>query len=134
MSAKPKDEALPIEFDARSSPALVTVVVQDHLTGDVRMVAHASAEALSKTLETRRARFWSRAGGGLWEKGQTSGNALEVRRVLVDCDADCVIYEAEPRGPSCHTGAPSCFFQVIGADGKLAQGAEQPQTALARLE
>jgi phosphoribosyl-ATP pyrophosphohydrolase/phosphoribosyl-AMP cyclohydrolase len=124
-------EKLPIEFDAAG---LVTVVVQDHLTGDVRMVAHATAEAVQKTLETGRATFWSRSRGELWEKGQTSGNALAVRRVLVDCDSDCLIYEAEPHGPTCHTGAPSCFFQVLEDSQHLAQRAEQPQTVLARLE
>jgi phosphoribosyl-ATP pyrophosphohydrolase/phosphoribosyl-AMP cyclohydrolase len=124
-------EKLPIDFDAAG---LVTVVVQDHLTGDVRMVAYATVEAVKKTLETGKATFWSRSRGELWEKGQTSGNALSVRRVLVDCDADCLIYEAEPHGPTCHTGAPSCFFQVLDKDAHLAQRAEQPQTVLARLE
>src|SRR5262249_43956331 len=122
---------LPIEFDAAG---LVTVVVQDHLTGEVRMVAHATVEAVRKTLDTGRATFWSRSRGELWEKGQTSGNALVVGRVLVDCDSDCLIYQAEPHGSTCHTGAPSCFFQVLQADGRLAQRAEQPQTLVARLE
>jgi phosphoribosyl-ATP pyrophosphohydrolase/phosphoribosyl-AMP cyclohydrolase len=124
-------EKLPIEFDAAG---LITVVVQDHLSGDVRMVAHATVEAVRKTLETGKATFWSRSRGELWEKGQTSGNALDVRRVLVDCDADCLIYEAEPHGPTCHTGAPSCFFQVLDKDAHLVMRAEQPQTVLARLE
>jgi phosphoribosyl-ATP pyrophosphohydrolase/phosphoribosyl-AMP cyclohydrolase len=124
-------EKLPLDFDAAG---LVTVVVQDHLTGDVRMVAHATVEAVNKTLETGKATFWSRSRGELWEKGQTSGNALDVRRVLVDCDADCIIYEVEPHGPTCHTGAPSCFFQVLTPTARLAQRAEQPQTVLARLE
>jgi phosphoribosyl-ATP pyrophosphohydrolase/phosphoribosyl-AMP cyclohydrolase len=124
-------EKLPIDF---GDAGLVTVVVQDRLTGDVRMVAHATTEAVAKTLETGKATFWSRSRGELWEKGQTSGNALAVRRVLVDCDADCLIYEADPHGPTCHTGAPSCFFQVLDKDAHLAQRAEQPQTVLARLE
>jgi phosphoribosyl-AMP cyclohydrolase / phosphoribosyl-ATP pyrophosphohydrolase len=123
-------EKLPFKFDAQG---LVTVVVQDHLTGEVRLVAHASIEAVQATLDTGRATFWSRSRGELWEKGQTSGNDIVVKRVLVDCDADCLVYLAEPHGPSCHTGAPSCFFQAI-KDGAIVQKAEQPQTVLARLE
>jgi phosphoribosyl-ATP pyrophosphohydrolase/phosphoribosyl-AMP cyclohydrolase len=107
--------------------------VQDHLTGEVRMVAYATAEAIEKTVQTGRATFWSRSRGELWEKGRTSGNAIEVRRVLVDCDADCVVYSSEPHGASCHTGAESCFFQVL-ENGALSQASDQPQTILATLE
>jgi len=120
-------DPLPIQFD---SQGLVPVVVQDHLTGDVRMVAFATSEAVRKTVETGRATFWSRSRGELWEKGRTSGNEIAVYRVLVDCDADCVVYSGEPRGASCHTGAQSCFFQVL-EDGKLLQSSDQPQTLLA---
>jgi phosphoribosyl-ATP pyrophosphohydrolase/phosphoribosyl-AMP cyclohydrolase len=97
------------------------------------MVAHATVEAVQKTLETGRATFWSRSRGELWEKGGTSGNILRVRRVLVDCDADCIIYSADPHGPSCHTGATSCFFQSV-ENHDLDQRSEQPQTVIARLE
>ena len=118
---------------------LLPVVVQDHLTGDVRMVAFASLEAVRATLRTGRATFWSRSRGELWEKGRTSGNTIAVKRVLVDCDADCLIYASEPRGPSCHTGAPSCFFQTLetsrGENGtEVVQKSEQPQTLLATVE
>jgi phosphoribosyl-ATP pyrophosphohydrolase/phosphoribosyl-AMP cyclohydrolase len=122
--------SLPLQFDAQG---LVPVVVQDHLTGDVRMVAFATSEAVQKTVETGRATFWSRSRGELWEKGRTSGNAIAVHRVLVDCDADCVVYSGEPHGASCHTGAQSCFFQILEG-GKLSQAADQPQTILATLE
>jgi phosphoribosyl-AMP cyclohydrolase / phosphoribosyl-ATP pyrophosphohydrolase len=123
-------EKLPLTFDAAG---LLPVVVQDRLTGEIRMLAHATAEAVHATLETGRATFWSRSRGELWEKGRLSGNGVKVSRVLVDCDADALVYLSDPHGPTCHTGAPSCFFQVLeGA--KLAQKAEQPQTTLARLE
>jgi phosphoribosyl-AMP cyclohydrolase / phosphoribosyl-ATP pyrophosphohydrolase len=121
---------LPLQFGEHG---LIPVVVQDHLTGEVRMVAYATAEAIEKTVQTGRATFWSRSRGELWEKGRTSGNAIEVRRVLVDCDADCVVYSGEPHGASCHTGAESCFFQVLD-DGVLSQASDQPQTLLATLE
>src|ERR1700746_1855887 len=100
----------PIHCDERG---LVPVVVQDHLTGEIRMFAYATREAVRKTLETGRATFWSRSRGELWEKGRTSGNEVRVTRVLVDCDSDCLVYSGEPRGNTCHTGAPSCFFQTL---------------------
>jgi phosphoribosyl-AMP cyclohydrolase / phosphoribosyl-ATP pyrophosphohydrolase len=123
---------LPLTFDARG---LIPVIVQDHLTGEVRMFAFASPAAIENTRETGRATFWSRSRGELWEKGRTSGNEIRVVRVLVDCDADCVIYASEPHGPSCHTGAQSCFFQTLEGEtleGMQATGA--PQTLLATLE
>jgi phosphoribosyl-ATP pyrophosphohydrolase/phosphoribosyl-AMP cyclohydrolase len=120
----------PIIFDERG---LVPVVVQDHLTGEIRMLAYATREAVRKTLETGRATFWSRSRGELWEKGRTSGNEVHVTRVLVDCDSDCLIYSGEPHGNTCHTGAPSCFFQTLDGEG-LRQASEQPQTLLSTLE
>jgi phosphoribosyl-AMP cyclohydrolase / phosphoribosyl-ATP pyrophosphohydrolase len=99
---------LTIRYD---DAGLVPVIVQDELTGDVRMMAWANAAALHATRETGRATFFSRSRQELWEKGQTSGNTIAVSRVLVDCDEDCVIYCAIPNGPSCHTGAVSCFFR-----------------------
>ena len=114
-----------MKFDERG---LVPVVVQDERTGEVRMVAYANEEALRRTRETGMATFFSRSRGALWEKGESSGNGIEVSRVLVDCDEDCVLYLGRPRGPSCHTGADSCFFR--DADGAAAE----PSTILARLE
>lgn len=121
---------LPLTFDARG---LVPVVVQDHLTGEIRMVAFATSEAVRNTMRTGRATFWSRSRGELWEKGRMSGNDIHVLRVLVDCDADCVVYSSEPHGNSCHTGAESCFFQALEGD-TLGQSNQQPQTLFAVLE
>jgi phosphoribosyl-AMP cyclohydrolase / phosphoribosyl-ATP pyrophosphohydrolase len=128
--------ALPLTFD---SHGLIPVIVQDHLTGEVRMFAFATPAAIEKTRQTGRATFWSRSRNELWEKGLTSGNAIRVVRVLVDCDADCVIYSSEPHGPSCHTGAPSCFFQSLEGETLAqtpgqAQAMAQPQTLFATLE
>jgi phosphoribosyl-ATP pyrophosphohydrolase/phosphoribosyl-AMP cyclohydrolase len=122
--------AHPLKLDDHG---LLPVVVQDHLTGEVRMVAFANAEAVARTLETGRATFWSRSRGELWEKGKTSGHGIDVHRVLVDCDADSVLYSSEPHGPSCHTGAASCFFQALeGAH--LQPAGDRPQTLLGTLE
>lgn len=93
--------------------ALLPVVVVDRLTGEVRMVAWANAAALDATRRTGRATFFSRSRHEQWEKGTTSGHTLLVSRVLVDCDADTLLYEADPDGPSCHTGAPSCFSRDL---------------------
>ncbi|HXX69579.1 MAG TPA: bifunctional phosphoribosyl-AMP cyclohydrolase/phosphoribosyl-ATP diphosphatase HisIE [Polyangiaceae bacterium] len=103
-------DRLPVQFDA---DGLVPVIVQDRLTGEVRMLAYANVEAIRRTLQTGRATFWSRSRRELWEKGRTSGSTIRVFRVLVDCDADCLIYSSEPRGNSCHTGARSCFFRAL---------------------
>jgi phosphoribosyl-ATP pyrophosphohydrolase/phosphoribosyl-AMP cyclohydrolase len=102
-----------LKFDARG---LMPAVVQDWLTGQVRMCAFVNREAIARTIETGRATFFSRSRGTLWEKGETSGNALHVRGVYVDCDADTLLVMAEPSGPSCHTGQPSCFFRRLEGD------------------
>ena len=102
--------ALDLDAMKWDAAGLVTVVAQDHLTGEVRMVAHASREALERTLASREAHFFSRSRGALWKKGESSGNVLSVREVWVDCDLDAIVYLVEPHGPSCHTGAESCFF------------------------
>lgn len=92
---------------------LITAVAQDHLTGEVRMVAWMNQEALERTLETGRATFFSRSRGRLWTKGEESGNVLAVRDVFADCDADTLILLVEPKGPSCHTGRDNCFFEPL---------------------
>lgn len=123
-----------MDFDEHG---LLPVVAQDHLTGQVRMVAFATEQAVKLTLETGRATFWSRSRGELWEKGRTSGNWLAVRGVLVDCDADCLVYLVAPSGPTCHTGAATCFFRRAAlVDGRIhVSDAEVPApTLLARLE
>ena len=95
---------------------LLPVIAVDRLTGEVRMLAWANQEALDATLRTSRATFFSRSRGSIWEKGETSGNAMRVARVRVDCDEDALVYEVDPKGPSCHTGAESCFTRdVTGA-------------------
>src|SRR5580658_1960274 len=115
---------LPLKFDAQG---LVSVVVQDHLTGEIRMQAFANEEAVRKTLHSGRATFWSRSRGQVWEKGSTSGNVVHVLRVLVDCDADSLLYVSAPEGNSCHTGAPSCFFRTF--DGPSAEGLIEVEAA-----
>jgi phosphoribosyl-ATP pyrophosphohydrolase/phosphoribosyl-AMP cyclohydrolase len=122
--------SLPLAFDAHG---LIPVVVQDDLTGEVRMVAYANLEAVERTRSTGQATFWSRSRRELWQKGLTSGNEIHVRRILVDCDADCLIYSGEPVGNSCHTGTQSCFFHVLDGT-SLTSTSPTSQSALSRLE
>ena len=88
---------------------LVAAVVQDAADGRVLMVGWQDAEALDATLRTGEAHFHSRSRGSLWRKGETSGNTLAVESLELDCDGDAVLIRARPAGPTCHTGARSCF-------------------------
>ena len=87
----------------------IPAVVQDSGTGEVLMLGYMSVESLQATLERQRVVFHSRSRGRLWEKGETSGNSLEVRQILADCDGDSLLIKAVPAGPICHTGMTSCF-------------------------
>ncbi|HEX5061585.1 MAG TPA: bifunctional phosphoribosyl-AMP cyclohydrolase/phosphoribosyl-ATP diphosphatase HisIE [Kofleriaceae bacterium] len=89
---------------------LVPCVVQDAERGTVLMLAWMNAEALKLTRETGIVHFWSRSRQSLWKKGETSGNTLAVVELRIDCDHDAVLVRAKPAGPTCHTGATSCFF------------------------
>jgi phosphoribosyl-AMP cyclohydrolase len=91
------------------SKGLVPAVVQDAETGEVLMLAYQDQEAWNRTVGSGRAWFHSRQ-RGLWEKGATSGNYMEVVEIRLDCDLDSVLLRVRPHGPACHTGARSCFF------------------------
>jgi phosphoribosyl-ATP pyrophosphohydrolase/phosphoribosyl-AMP cyclohydrolase len=106
-----------VKLDAQG---LVPVIAQQADTGMVRMFAWANREALAATAATGFAHFYSRSRGALWKKGESSGHTLAVREIRLDCDGDVVLYRVEPEGPSCHTGATSCFFRAAtGSDGAL---------------
>jgi phosphoribosyl-ATP pyrophosphohydrolase/phosphoribosyl-AMP cyclohydrolase len=85
------------------------------------MVGYMNRQALAATLRTSRVTFFSRSRGELWEKGGTSGNILRVASIHADCDADALLVLADPEGPTCHTGSPSCFFRRVGDDGSAAE-------------
>ncbi len=118
---------------------LLPVVVQDQASGAVLMVAWADRQAVELTLSTQQAHFWSRSRRKLWRKGATSGNTLEVREVLTDCDRDTLLLRVKPAGPACHRGTRSCFepnaarlelgwlWQVLEA--RRDAGAEESYTA-----
>lgn len=96
---------------------LITAVATHAATGEVLMLAHMNAQALAETLRTHRAHFWSRSRAKLWRKGEESGNELIVEDIRIDCDQDAVWLLVTPKGPACHTGARSCFYRRITADG-----------------
>lgn len=95
--------------DPDFSKGLVPAVVQDAESGEVLTLAYMDEESWRKTLETGRAWFHSRT-RGLWEKGATSGNYLDVVERVLDCDQDAILLKVHAHGPACHTGARSCFF------------------------
>jgi phosphoribosyl-ATP pyrophosphohydrolase/phosphoribosyl-AMP cyclohydrolase len=110
------------------------VIAQDAETGEIRMVAYADQTAIEMTLQTGLAHFFSRSRGELWQKGETSGNTLAVRSVWVDCDGDTLIYMVDPAGPSCHTGAETCFFRRLDGGGDLVEAGGEAAPTLLRLE
>ena len=111
--------ALSIDSLKFNSDGLIPAIAQDHLTGEVKMMAWMNKESLAHTIESGKATFWSRSRGQLWLKGESSGHFLEIVSIQADCDADTILLQTEPHGPSCHTGADNCFFEDIeGAPGK----------------
>jgi phosphoribosyl-AMP cyclohydrolase len=95
-----------VRFDANG---LVAAVVQQWDTKEVLMLAWMDEAALTKTLQTGWATFYSRSRGAQWVKGETSGNRQRVKQVLVDCDGDAVLVLVDQIGVACHAGTRSCF-------------------------
>ncbi len=94
-----------------SESGLVTVVVQDAHDLMVLMVAWMNRDALSRTLETGEAVYWSRSRKKLWHKGEESGHIQKVREIRLDCDGDALLLKVEQVGGiTCHTGRHDCFF------------------------
>lgn len=97
-----------IEF-AKFADGLAPAIVQDCSTGKVLMLGYMNAESFEKTRAENRVTFFSRSRQKLWTKGETSGNFLFVKEVLLDCDRDAILIKAVPAGAICHTGADTCF-------------------------
>lgn len=119
-----------LKFDERG---LIPAIAQDHLSGQVRMLAYMNEAALEQTLATGKATFFSRSRGALWTKGETSGHVLQVLSVTADCDADTLLLSVLPVGPSCHTGRPACFFRQVSAGGALEDQSSEAAPFLMRL-
>jgi phosphoribosyl-AMP cyclohydrolase len=97
----------------RDAAGLVPAVVQQWDTGEVLMVAWMNDTALHATLTSGEATYWSRSRQELWVKGATSGHRQAVRSVALDCDGDTLLVRVDQTGPACHTGAPTCFADVL---------------------
>jgi phosphoribosyl-ATP pyrophosphohydrolase/phosphoribosyl-AMP cyclohydrolase len=108
---------------------LIPAVVQDAGSGRVLTQAWMNRESLERTLERGETWFWSRSRQELWRKGATSGNTQAVRAVLLDCDGDSLVVLVDQTGVACHTGAPTCFGDVLTGG-----GVPEPFAALADLE
>lgn len=121
MSQRFIGSSLPADLAVRIKPAgyapdgreLVTAVAQDATSSRVLMVAWMDATALSATLTTGQATYYSRSRQELWVKGATSGHTQQVREMLLDCDGDSVLLRVDQVGAACHTGELSCFFTVL---------------------
>ena len=92
---------------------LIPAVVVDESNGAVLMLAYMNRESLQKTMETGYTWFWSRSRQELWNKGATSGNLQQVVSIVSDCDDDTLLVTVRPKGPACHTGRYSCFFNDV---------------------
>lgn len=126
--AEPSDDKAVLEEGAAFSPkfdagGLITAVVADAGDGAILMLAHMNAEALSLTLETGIAHYWSRSRKAIWKKGESSGNLQTVTEILTDCDQDALLLKVKVAGhdATCHTGRRSCFYRAVQVENGAAQ-------------
>ncbi|KRE87428.1 phosphoribosyl-ATP pyrophosphatase [Rhodanobacter sp. Soil772] len=92
---------------------LLPAIVQHWLSGEVLMLGYMNAEALAQTQASGQVTFYSRSKQRLWTKGESSGHVLALKSIRVDCDADTLLVQAEPHGPTCHLGTSSCFGEAV---------------------
>ena len=101
-------------IDFEKTGGLVPAIAQDHVTGDVLMMAYMNREAFEETVRTKRAVYFSRSRNKLWRKGEESGNVQEVKEIFVDCDNDTILLKVHQIGAAaCHEGYKSCFFRRL---------------------
>jgi phosphoribosyl-AMP cyclohydrolase / phosphoribosyl-ATP pyrophosphohydrolase len=109
-----------IDF-TKYADGLVPAIIQDETTNKVLMLGFMDAAALAKTQELQKVTFFSRSKNRLWTKGEESGNYLLLKDIKVDCDNDTLLIKATPQGPTCHTGADTCWNEVNESDNFLLQ-------------
>ena len=95
---------------------LIPVVVQDHVTSEVLMVAWANEESIKLMKKTGYTHFWSRSRKKIWKKGEESGNVQKIVSIQTDCDEDTLLIRVEQTGPACHTGEATCFHKTLSGD------------------
>ncbi len=105
-----------VTIDFAKGDGIVPVIVQDHATGEVLMLAYMNQDAWEKTLSTGKVHYYSRSRNRLWQKGETSGHTQDVKEVYVDCDTDTILLKVyQHGGAACHEGYRSCFFRKYTA-------------------
>ncbi|WP_435659457.1 phosphoribosyl-AMP cyclohydrolase [Leisingera caerulea] len=113
--AAPFDPASLVYNDA----GLIPCIAQDEASGEVLMMAWMNAEAVARTLETRRVTYWSRSRLAFWIKGETSGHVQELVDLRVDCDRDCLLALVRQTGAACHTNRRTCFYTAVREGGEV---------------
>ena len=98
-----------MNIDIKSAHGLIPAIIQDSETKNVLMLGYMNEESLQKTIETQKVTFFSRSKQRLWTKGEESGNFLNLVDIKNDCDGDTLLIQAKPVGPTCHTGADTCW-------------------------
>jgi phosphoribosyl-AMP cyclohydrolase / phosphoribosyl-ATP pyrophosphohydrolase len=98
-----------MHIDFSKTNGLVPVIIQNYQNQQVLMLGYMNEEAFAKTQAEGKVTFFSRSKNRLWTKGETSGNFLNVKDILIDCDNDTILIKADPIGPTCHTGSTTCF-------------------------
>lgn len=98
-----------MSLDFAKNDGLIPAIIQDANTNKVLMLGYMNPESLEETKNTGKVTFYSRSKNRLWVKGETSGNYLHLQEIIEDCDRDTLLIKAIPAGPTCHTGADTCF-------------------------
>lgn len=115
MSA-PKEIEIGTKFNPHyDEQGLIPAIAQDAATGEILMVAFMNKQALTETIATGNAVYYSRSRKKLWRKGEESGHVQKVREILADCDQDCLILKVEVDAGQCHVGYQSCFYRRVKA-------------------
>lgn len=99
-----------LQYDANG---LIPAIAQDERTGEVLMMAWMNAEAVARTLKTKKVTYWSRSRQSFWVKGESSGHTQKLVDFRYDCDQDCILVLVEQEGPACHTNRRSCFYTAV---------------------
>ena len=100
-------------IDFEKGKGLIPVIVQESESKTILMLAYANRKAIEKTLETGHAHYWSRSRNSLWMKGESSKNIQKIKKILIDCDLDTLLYVVEQKGNACHTGKFTCFHNQL---------------------
>lgn len=99
-----------LKFDANG---LIPAIAQDHVSGDVLMMAWMNAASIERSLQSGHVTYWSRSRQSFWAKGESSGHVQTLVEMRVDCDRDCLLMLVTQEGPACHTNRRSCFYTAV---------------------